>query len=120
MRRREFIALVGGVAAWPFAAHGQQAIPVIGYLSSQSSGYDGARLIALRQSLSDAGYVESTGVGIEYRWADGDYDRIAAQAAEFVHRRVAVIFAASLPAAIAAKAASSSIPIVFVMGADPV
>jgi putative ABC transport system substrate-binding protein len=120
MRRREFFSVLGSAAAWPLAAGAQQATPLVGYLSSQSSGYDAARLVALRQSLSDAGYVEGTGVVIDYRWADGNYDRLAAQAAEFVNRRVAVIFAASLPAAVAAKAATTTIPIVFVMGADPV
>src|SRR5215468_1813529 len=95
-------------------------MPVIGYFSSQSREYDGPRLEALRRSLSEAGYVEGANVAIEYRWAEGDYDRLAAQAAEFVRRRVAVIFAASLPSALAAKAATATIPVVFVMGADPV
>lgn len=122
MRRREFIGLVGGAAVtWPIAARAQQsALPVIGYLSSQSSGYDTGRLAALRKSLSDAGYTEGTGVNIEYRWADGNYDQLAELASEFVRRKVTIIFAASLPAAVAAKAATTTIPIVFVMGADPV
>jgi putative ABC transport system substrate-binding protein len=124
MRRREFIALLVGAAAlaWPRAARAQQRgpMPVIGYFSSQSREYDGPRLEALRRSLSEAGYVEGANVAIEYRWAEGDYDRLAAQAAEFVRRRAAVIFAASLPSALAAKAATATIPIVFVIGADPV
>jgi putative tryptophan/tyrosine transport system substrate-binding protein len=95
-------------------------MPVIGYVSSTSPQWDAQRLTALRQSLGEAGYVEGASVAIEYRWAEGDYDRLAAQAAEFVRRRVAVIFAGSLPAALAAKAATTTIPIVFVMGADPV
>jgi len=123
VNRREFIALIGGAAAsallWPLAARAQQ-MPLIGYFSSQSQEYDGPRLAALRRSLSEAGYVEGTNVAIEYRWAEGNYDRLAAQAAEFVRRRAAVIFASSLPAALAAKAATTTIPIVFVMGADPV
>jgi putative tryptophan/tyrosine transport system substrate-binding protein len=124
MKRREFVALLGSAAissvSWPLAARAQQAMPVMGYFSSQSASWDAARLAALRQSLAEAGYVEGTNLAIEYRWADGDYDRLAAQAAELVRRRVAVIFAASLPSALAAKAATTAIPIVFVMGADPV
>jgi len=114
--------LIGAAAAWPLAARAQQSgpMPLIGYVSSQSQEYDGPRLAALRQSLSEAGYVEGASVAIEYRWAEGNYDRLAAQAAEFVRRRAAVIFAGSLPAALAAKAATATIPIVFVMGADPV
>jgi putative ABC transport system substrate-binding protein len=111
MRRR--------AAAWPLTAHAQQ-MPVIGYLSSQSASADAGRIAAMRQSLAEAGYAEGTNLAIEYRWAEGDYGRLAAQAAEFVRRRVAVIFAASLPSALAAKAATTTIPIVFVMGADPV
>jgi putative tryptophan/tyrosine transport system substrate-binding protein len=124
--RREFILALGGAAApslfWPLAARAQQSgpMPLIGYFSSQLQEYDGPRLEALRRGLSEAGYVEGANVAIEYRWAEGDYDRLAAQAAEFVRRRVAVIFAASLPSALAAKAATTTIPIVFVMGADPV
>ena len=120
MRRREFIALLGGAAAaWPRAARSQQ-VPVLGYFSSQSPSWDAPRLGALRQSLAGAGYVEGSNLAIEYRWAEGDYHRLAAQAEEFVRRAVAVIVAGSLPAALAAKAATTSIPIVFVMGADPV
>jgi putative tryptophan/tyrosine transport system substrate-binding protein len=124
MKRREFITLLGGgvAAMWPRAARAQQSgpMPLIGYFSSQSREYDGPRLEALRRSLSEAGYVEGANVAIEYRWAEGNYDRLAAQAAEFVRQRAAVIFAGSLPAALAAKAATVTIPIVFVMGADPV
>jgi putative tryptophan/tyrosine transport system substrate-binding protein len=119
MKRREFIALLGGAATWPLAARAQQ-MPVIGYLSAQSAARDTERLAALRQSLAEAGYAEGTNLAIEYRGAEGDYARLAAQAAEFVRRRIAVIFAASLPSALAAKAATTTIPIVFVMGADPV
>ena len=120
MKRREFITLLGGAtAAWPLTARAQQAT-TIGYFSSQSVSWDAARLVALRQSLAEAGYVEGTNLAIEYRWADGDYARLTAQAAEFVRRGVALIFAGSLPAALAAKAATTTIPIVFTMGADPV
>jgi putative ABC transport system substrate-binding protein len=103
----------------PLATRAQQ-IPVIGYFSSQSANWDAARLAALRQSLAEAGYVEGSNLAIEYRWADGDYTRLTAQATEFVRLGVAVIFAGSLPAALAAKAATTTIPIVFAMGADPV
>jgi len=123
MRRREFITLLGGAAVtWPLAAGAQQSgpMPVIGYFSTQSREYDRPRLEALRRSLSEAGYVEGANVAIEYRWTEGNYDRLAGQAAEFARHRVAVIFASSLPAALAAKAATATIPIVFVMGADPV
>src|SRR5262249_21260853 len=92
----------------------------IGYLSSLSPDADRWRIAALRQSLAEAGYSEGGNLAFEYRWAEGDYDRLAAYAAEFVRRDVAVIFAASLPSALAAKAATTTIPIVFVMGADPV
>jgi putative ABC transport system substrate-binding protein len=103
----------------PLAARAQQ-MPVMGYFSSQSANWDAPRLAALRKGLAEAGYREGTDLAIEYRWAAGDYERLAALAAEFVRRGVAVIFAGSLPAALAAKAATTTIPIVFVMGADPV
>jgi putative tryptophan/tyrosine transport system substrate-binding protein len=118
--RRAFTSLLAAAgAARPLAARAQQ-MPVIGYLSSLSPSADTWRLAALRQSLAEAGYSEGVNIAFEYRWAEGDYDRLAAQAAEFVRRGVAVIFAAALPSALAAKAATTAIPIVFVMGADPV
>jgi putative ABC transport system substrate-binding protein len=120
VKRREFITLLGGAAAWPLAARAQRpAMPVIGYFG-QPLDFETMRLAALRQSLSEAGYVEGESIAIEYQWVEGDYDRLAARAAELVRRRVALIFASSLPATLAAKAATATIPIVFVMGADPV
>jgi ABC-type uncharacterized transport system substrate-binding protein len=121
MRRREFIALLGGVSAWPLAAHAQQAaMPIVGVLDSSSASEYEPFLAAFREGLHEAGFIESRNVAIEYRWAEGRYDRLPSLAAELVRIPVAVLVATGITAAAAAKAATSTVPIVFNTGGDPV
>jgi putative ABC transport system substrate-binding protein len=122
MMRRDFIALVGGAAAWRFPARAQQLdMPVIGYLGSESPGPAASRLRAFREGLAGAGYAEDRNVAIEFRWAEGQYRRLPALAMDLVNRRVTVIVApGGAEVALAAKSATATIPIVFEMGGDPI
>jgi ABC-type uncharacterized transport system substrate-binding protein len=121
MRRREFITLVGGVTAWPLAAHAQAPTPLIGFISSRSPGESTEVVAAFRQGLQETGFVEGRNLAIAFRWAEGHYDRLPALAAELVGLPVTLLFAAGgTPTAFAAKTATSVIPIVFSAVGDPV
>lgn len=120
MRRRQFISLIGGAAALPLNAWAQQTMPVVGFLDTASPGPMGPFLTKFRQGLLEDGFVEGQNISVEYRWGENHNDRLAALAADLVNRRVAVIAAINLPSALAAQAATKSVPIVFGIGGDPV
>src|SRR5262249_54466769 len=120
MKRRSFVTLLGGAAAWPLAARAQQAMPVIGFLTNASPDAYTYRLRAFRQGLKDTGYVDGVNVTILQRFAEDQVDRLPDLAAELVRRQVSVVVAGSTPSAVAAKAATGTIPIVFEVAVDPV
>src|SRR5262245_54271651 len=121
MRRREFITVLGSATAWPLAARAQQlAMPLVGFLNQESGDLIPHLVAAFKKGLSESGFAENRIVAVEYRWADANYNRLPQLAAELVNLKATVIAAAYLPAARAAQAATSTIPIVFISGVDPV
>jgi putative ABC transport system substrate-binding protein len=119
LKRREFIALLGAIGAWPLASHAQQSMPVIGYVHPGSLGGERRQVDAFQRALNEAGYTEGQNVAIEYRWAEGHFDRVPTLLADLIQRQVSVIVAGG-GTALAAKAARTSIPIVFTSGVDPI
>jgi putative tryptophan/tyrosine transport system substrate-binding protein len=121
VRRRQFITLLGGAAAWPLTARGQQpAVPIVGFLHARAPEVSVAQVEAFRRALGEKGYVDGQNLRIEFRWARGQYDQLRAMAAELARRPVDLLIGGSEPAALAAKAATSTIPIVFAVGSDPI
>jgi putative ABC transport system substrate-binding protein len=120
MRRRDFITLVSSAAAWPLAAHAQSATPVVGFVNAADAPSYKQQVAAFLKGLEDTGYIAGKNVTIEYRWAEERNDRLAAMLGDLVHRQVAVIAATSTPAAVAAKAATTVVPVIFETGADPI
>src|SRR5262249_41798151 len=121
MRRRAFITLIGGAAAWPLAARAQQpTIPLVGHLGPTSLAITPGRLRGFHQGLKEAGYIEGDNLAVEYRWAEGEYERVPTLALELVRRQVSVIVTGANAATLAAKAATATIPIVFILAEEPV
>jgi putative tryptophan/tyrosine transport system substrate-binding protein len=122
VNKREFITMLGGTAVvWPLGGHAQQSMPVVGFLQSASPGPYASLVQAFRDGLGQTDFIEGRKMAIEYRWAEGHYDRLPAMAADLVARKVSVLAASGgIPAALAAKAATTTIPIVFLMGTDPI